>query len=91
MATKNKPQQQLELPTNLKVGYLEGEQLVQVKAKHSKLSPVSETATHMAKKMLENNMSTGATIQLSNPALLSAKETIRKLLKRDLDRVVQRQ
>jgi hypothetical protein len=90
MADKKQPQQ-LQLPTGIKIDYLEGAQLAQVKEKHSKLTPVSDTAVAMSKRMLANDLQAGAHIQLNSAVLQQHKESIRKLLKRDLDRIANRQ
>jgi hypothetical protein len=88
-AAKKDKGEQLQLPTGIKIETINKDDLAKVKERHSKLSPVSDTATAMSQKMLGDGLP-GQVIALSNPALQAGKESIRRLLKRDLDRIAHR-
>jgi len=79
-----------ELPV-VKFDILEGPVLAAIKEKANagKAPKFSATAMSMSERMLKD-INAGARVHLSTPSLMSGKDNVRKLLKRDLSRIAKR-
>jgi hypothetical protein len=83
---ENKEKAKAELPQGLKFEPVEPEQLQKLKLQTKKGPQISETAISMSKRMLAD-LQAGARIPLNSKALVEGKEGIKRLLRRDLEKL----
>jgi hypothetical protein len=88
MDKQDKGKQQPELPAGLKPEFVSAEELNRVKLQVRKGPVISPLAIQMSERMLKDQ--SGAKVPLNTKALQEGKDTVKRLLRRDLEKCAKR-